>query len=154
MKIANNNTQMIASPREKMLASAPAIPISRNKTTIAVEIKSSNGSSLLIVDFLMPIGWMTAARPISSKILIILLPITLPRSMSVLPLISELIETANSGAPVPKATMVSPINCFDTLKCEATDEAPETSQSAPLIRRTKPTTRSVICNAISIFCFN
>ena len=134
----------MASPREKILASAPAIPISRNKTTIAVEISRSRGNSLLIVVFLILIGWMTAATPMRSRILIILLPMTLPRSMSVLPFMSELIETANSGAPVPNATMVRPINCFDTLKCEATEDAPETSQSAPLMRRIKPTTKSVI----------
>ena len=104
----------------------------------------SRGNSLLMVVFLILIGWMTAATPMRSRILIILLPMTLPRSISVLPLMSELIETANSGAPVPNATMVSPINCFDTLKCEATEDAPETSQSAPLMRRIKPTTKSVI----------
>ncbi len=80
-----------------------------------------------------------------------LLPITLPRSMSVLPLMREEMETASSGAPVPKATMVRPINCFDTLKWEATDDEPDTSQSAPLMRRIKPTISSVICMIISIF---
>ena len=82
-----------------------------------------------------------------------LLPITLPRSMSVLPFMSEVIDTASSGAPVPKATMVRPTNCFDTLKCEATDEAPDTSQSAPLIRKTKPITSINICSIISICLF-
>ena len=144
---------MMASPREKMLASAPAIPISKNKTTRAVDINSRSGSSLLIVVFLIETGWMTAATPISSKMLIMLLPITLPRSISVLPEIRAEIETASSGAPVPKATMVRPINCLLTLKCEATDEEPETSQSAPLIRRTKPMTSNPICNAISMFLF-
>ena len=82
-----------------------------------------------------------------------LLPITLPRSISVLPFMSEVIDTASSGAPVPKATMVRPTNCFDTLKCEATDDEPDTSQSAPLIRKTKPTTSKNICNTISICLF-
>ena len=54
--MANNNTQMIASPREKVLASAPAIPISRKRTTIAVEMSRSRGSSLLIVLFLILMG--------------------------------------------------------------------------------------------------
>ena len=151
--MANNNTQMIASPREKVLASAPAIPISRKRTTIAVEMSRSRGSSLLIVLFLILMGWMSAAIPISRRMLIILLPMTLPRSISVLPFMSEVIDTASSGAPVPKATMVRPTNCFDTLKCEATDDEPDTSQSAPLMRRTKPTTSKNICNTISICLF-
>ena len=79
-----------------------------------------------------------------------LLPMTLPIKMSVLPVMRELKETASSGAPVPKATMVRPTRSLLTLKLDATEEAPSTSQSAPLMRRTKPTTNSKICNAISI----
>lgn len=80
-----------------------------------------------------------------------LLPMTLPRRMSVLPLISDEKETASSGAPVPKATIVRPMRSLLTLKLEATDEAPSTSQSAPLIRKTKPMTSSKICRMISMF---
>ena len=141
----------MASPREKIFASAPAMPTSRNSTTMAVEIRSSSGSSLLIVDFLMRIGRMTAARPIKRRMLMMLLPITLPISMSVLPLTRALIETASSGAPVPKATMVRPISCLETLKCDATDDDPDTNQSAPLIRKMKPTIRRMICIIDSMF---
>ncbi len=56
MKMAKSRTQMIASPREKMLASAPAIPISRKSTTMAVEMRRSRGSSLLMVVFLILMG--------------------------------------------------------------------------------------------------
>ena len=154
MKIANKSTQMIASLREIMFASAPAMLVSKTRTMRAVEIKSRSGSSFEMVDFLILIGLIRAATPISRSMFMILLPITFPRSMSVLPLMSEEIETASSGAPVPIATMVSPINCFDILKFEATDEAPDTSQSAPLIKRTKPMTSKVICSAISICLFD
>ena len=79
-----------------------------------------------------------------------LLPMTLPSNISVLPLMRAEMETANSGAPVPKATMVRPTSCLLILQCEAIEEAPETSQSAPLIRRAKPTISRMICNAIYI----
>jgi len=52
-----------------------------------------------------------------------LLPMTLPRSISVVPFMSEEIETANSGAPVPKAMMVRPMSILLTLKWDATEEA-------------------------------
>lgn len=87
----------------------------------------------------------------SNKTFRMLLPITLPSNISVEPLMRELIETANSGALVPNATMVRPIRSLETLKLAAMDEAPETSQSAPLIRIMKPTIRSMTCNAISIY---
>ncbi len=93
---------------------------------------------------------MTAATPINNKTLMILLPMTLPMRMSVLPLIRDENETASSGAPVPNATMVRPMRSLLTLKLEATDEAPSTSQSAPLISKTKPMIRIRVCNSISI----
>ena len=86
-----------------------------------------------------------------SSTLMMLLPMTLPTRISVLPLMRDEKETASSGAPVPKATMVRPIKSLLTLKLEATEDAPSTSQSAPLIRSTKPSTSSAICNAISMF---
>ncbi len=61
------------------------------------------------------------------------------------------IDTANSGAPVPNATMVRPISCLLTLKFDATEDAPSTSQSAPLISITNPNISSSICPNASIF---
>ena len=116
----------------------------------AVEINSRSGSSLETVSFLTLMGRMTAAMPINSNTLIILLPITLPIRMSVLPLIKDEKETASSGAPVPKATIVRPMRSLLTLKLEATDEAPSTSQSAPLISKTKPMIRIKTCSIISM----
>ena len=98
-------------------------------------------------------GRITAAIPIRSSTLMMLLPITLPTKISVLPLMSEEKETASSGAPVPKATMVRPINSLLTLKLEATEDAPSTNQSAPLISKTKPIMSNATCKIISICLF-
>ena len=136
----NSNKQTRASLREKMLVVASARVVSRTKTMRAVEMRSSRGSSLETVSFLTRMGWMRAATPISRRTLMMLLPMTLPSRMSVLPLMSDEKETASSGAPVPKATMVRPIRSLLTLKLEATEEAPSTSQSAPLMSKTKPST--------------
>ena len=140
----------MASARENELMTASAKLTSRRRTISAVDISRRSGSSLETVSFLTLMGRMTAAIPISKRTLIILLPMTLPMRMSVLPLIRELKETASSGAPVPKATIVRPIRSLLTLKLEATDEAPSTSQSAPLMRKTNPIMSINTCSAISI----
>ena len=127
---------------------------SKNSTTKAVEISKRMGSSFLTVSLLTLIGQNNAPTPMSSKALIILLPITLPSNISVEPEANELIETANSGALVPNATMVRPIKVLETLKLVAIDEAPSTNQSAPLIRMIKPVISSIICNNISMFVFD
>ena len=105
------------------------------------------------VSFLTLMGRMTAAIPMRSNTLIMLLPITLPTRISVLPLMSEEKETASSGAPVPKATMVRPMRSLLTLKLEATEDAPSTSQSAPLISKVKPIISNAICKIISMCLF-
>ena len=142
--------QMIASLREKTLFKASVKLVSRKRTMRAVEMRRRSGSSFDTVSFLTLMGWMTAATPISRRTLIMLLPITLPRRMSVLPLMREEKETASSGAPVPKATIVRPTRSLLTLKLDATDEAPSTKRSAPLIRKMKPIISIKICKNISI----
>ena len=142
---------MMASARENELMIASDKLTSSNRTIKDVEMSSKSGSSLEIVSFWTLMGRMTAAMPMRRRTFKMLLPITLPIKMSVLPLIMDEKETASSGAPVPKAIMVRPIKSLLTLKFEATLDAPSTSQSAPLIRRTKPTMSNVICSAISIF---
>lgn len=140
----------MASAREKVLMIALERVVSKIKTISVVEMSKRSGSSLDTVSFLTLMGRMIAATPISNSTLTILLPITLPIRMSVLPPIKDEKETASSGAPVPKATMVSPIRSLLTLKFDATEEAPFTSQSAPLIRTRKPIIKSKTCNAISM----
>ena len=136
---------MIASAREKVLVMALERDVSRMRTIRAVEIRSKSGNSFDTVSFLTLMGRMTAAMPMSSSTLTMLLPMTLPIKISVLPPMSEEKDTASSGAPVPKATIVRPIRSLLTLKFEATDEAPSTSQSAPLIRSTKPIRSKIAC---------
>ncbi len=114
--------------------------MSRKRKTRPTVVRRRSGSSFEMVFRLILMGLIRAATPIRSKILMILLPITLPRSMSVLPSIIEVMETASSGAPVPKATTVRPTSCLLTLKLDATEDAPSTSQSAPLIKIIKPPT--------------
>ena len=152
--MAKNSRQMIPSVREIVLTSEFMRKVSRNNTTRTVEMRRSSGSSLLTVPFLIRMGRMSAPMPIRRRIFMMLLPITLPSNISVVPLMSAEMETASSGAPVPKATMVRPIKSLLTLKCVAVEDAPSISQSAPLIKITKPTTSSKICNAISMFVFN
>ena len=84
--------------------------------------------------------------PRISKMLVILLPITFPKTISELPLARALIETANSGALVPKATIVNPMSILGTLKFKAVEEAPSTKISAPLIRKIKPSINNKIFN--------
>ncbi len=142
------------SVREIVLISEFMRKVSRNNTTRTVEIRRRSGSSLLTVPFLIVIGRMMAPMPIRSKMFMMLLPMTLPSSISVVPFRREEMETANSGAPVPKATMVRPIRSLLTLKCVAVELAPSINQSAPLIKMTKPTTSSNICKTMSIVCFD
>lgn len=145
---------MMPSAREMVLTSALVRFVSRKSTTRTVEMSKRSGSSLLTVPFLIRIGRMRAPMPMRRRMFKMLLPMTLPRSMSVVPLMSEEMETASSGAPVPKATIVRPIRSLLTLKCEAVELAPSINQSAPLIKIMKPITRSKICNTVSMCVFD
>ena len=127
--------------------------VSRNRKTKPSVVRRRSGSSLEMVFLLTLMGEISAATPIRSRMLMMLLPMTLPSSISVLPLTIEVIETASSGAPVPKATIVRPTSCLDTLKLDATEDVPSTSQSAPLIKITKPPIKSKICNNILVSMF-
>ena len=55
-------------------------------------------------------------------------------------LVSAARPIAASGALVPKETTVSPMMSEGTRSLAAIEEAPSTKKSAPLIRKTKPTT--------------
>ena len=61
----------------------------------------------------------------------LLLPIMLPKTISDKPSYDATEFTTNSGAEVPKATIVNPITRSETLYFLAKDEAPFTSQFAP-----------------------
>ena len=81
-----------------------------------------------------------AVMPSISSTLAVLLPTTLPMAKSGEPLRADITLTVNSGAEVPKATIVSPITKGEILSLAASDEAPRTKPSAPPIKMTKPTT--------------
>ena len=74
---------------------------------------------------------------------------TLPSTISPELESNPLTLTANSGALVPNATIVSPINILETLKFNATFDAPSTNRSAPLISTAKPTTNKIISTNIN-----
>ena len=81
--------------------------------------------------------------PRISKMLAMLLPKMLPMAISELPLKLERTLMINSGAEVPKEITVSPITRSETFSLFAIDEAPETIRSAPLIKKTNPTTKRI-----------
>ena len=58
-------------------------------------------------------------------------------------------DTASSGADVPKATIVSPIIIFGILKFCAIEDAPSTNKSAPFISSINPNTKSNILTKIT-----
>lgn len=142
---------MMASAREKVLMTASDRLTSSSNIISAVDISRSRGSSFETVSLLTLIGWIIDAIPMSRRTLIMLLPKTLPTKISVLPFISEEKETASSGAPVPKATIVRPISSLLTLKFDAMEEAPSTKKSAPLMSKANPVIRSSVCKNISMF---
>ncbi len=83
-------------------------------------------------------GRTTAAHPSTISILKILLPITLPSAIPVLPLSAALTEVASSGSEVPAATMVSPTTASLTPSPLAMAEALSTKRSPPQISAPRP----------------
>lgn len=74
----------------------------------------------------------------------ILLPIIFPMVIPSAPSRLDVIFTTNSGAEVPKATIVSPITISETLSFFASEDAPSTSKSAPFTRMTNPIIKRTI----------
>ena len=96
-------------------------------------------------------GRIRADTPKMSRMLAMLLPTTLPRAMSLLPLTPAEILTNSSGADVPKATTVSPTAVGDTCSPLASRAAPSTKRSAPLIRTTKPSNSKSEATNMTVF---
>ena len=106
---------------------------------------TKNGKSLLI-RILSTVNVPTNAEtPTTANILKILLPITLPKDIALVPANAEVIETAASGALVPNATIVKPTIIVGIFKLYATLLAPSTNTSAPLIKSTNPIMRKIAC---------
>lgn len=109
-----------------------------------VEI-TKNGKSLLI-NILSTVNVPSNAEtPITAKILKMLLPITLPKDIALVPANAEVMDTAASGALVPNATMVNPTIMVGIFKLYATLLAPSTNTSAPLIKSTNPMISKITC---------
>lgn len=71
------------------------------------------------------------------RILVMLDPITLPATISELPILTDAIEEASSGRDVPKATTVTPMIKGDIPKLSPIFSAELTNQSLDLIKTNK-----------------
>ena len=81
---------------------------------------------------------MRADIPSINRMLAMLLPKIFPIAISVLPFADAKILTMNSGADVPKETIVNPITMGEIFRLFAIEEAPSTRRPAPFIRSTNP----------------
>ena len=108
------------------------------QTSKAMEDRMHRGISFCNVFRVTAIGANSAVQPTIISVLKILLPTTLPMAISALPFRAEDTLTVNSGADVPKATIVSPITILGMRKRLATDAAPSVSQFAPNRMRRSP----------------
>ena len=100
------------------------------QTSKAMEDRMHRGISFCNVFRVTAIGANSAVQPTIISVLKILLPTTLPMAISALPFRAEDTLTVNSGADVPKATIVSPITILGMRKRLATDAAPSVSPFA------------------------
>ncbi len=107
----------------------PSKPKKRKKINAVVISKKSPSRLNNFGDVVM--GRIMAVPPRINPRLKILEPITFPIDISDCCVKAALMVTANSGADVPKATMVSPIIKSETFKVWAISDAESTSQSAP-----------------------
>src|SRR5574344_1975510 len=105
--------------------------LSDNRRNKAIADKTVKGTCIHVVALSTVKGRMSADSPKIPKILKILLPTRFPKAISELSSREEKMFTTNSGADVPKATIVKPIIISETRKRLATDEAPSTKILAP-----------------------
>ena len=105
-----------------------------NKAVTPKEI----GISLQAVDDCTVIGKTNPEMPRIINRLKLLLHRALPTMISEYPSTDPITLTTNSGADVPKATMVKPIARSDTLNFLAKEEAPSTRAFAPKIKQINP----------------
>ncbi len=111
MKAANPASRTKPSVRLIMLPFKDNVPKpSMHNTNRSSEAATAKGMSLRTVERDMTIGATMAVHPTMSIVLRILLPTTLPTARSGVPFSAETRLTKSSGADVPAATIVSPIN--------------------------------------------
>ena len=83
---------------------------------------------------------MSAAVPITNKILKILLPTIFPMAIPAFPFLAAVTDVTSSGSDVPNATIVRPINRSLIPKNLAISVAPLTAKSLPITTITPPST--------------
>jgi hypothetical protein len=116
----------------------PITPSTKRSTAAPIEI----GISRLATSFCTTMGDMIAHIPTTTKRLKRLDPITLLIAIVSEPLRPADTLDASSGSEVPIATTVRPMIIEGTRSFFAIPELPSTKKSAPLIRNTKPITKS------------
>src|SRR5690554_6679287 len=84
-----------------------------------------------------------AEMPNMRRILAMLLPIILPSTKSALPEAAAFKLTANSGAPVAKATTVKPITTDEIRHFVPKRSTPFKNNSAPVISAARPTIKNM-----------
>ena len=128
--------------RDRVFSSIPGTNLSFASNSSIKAAKMPNGMSRRWVVRSMAKGRMAADTPRMSRMLAILLPTTLPKATSPLPLRAEEMPTNSSGADVPMPTMVRPMMKFEILArwAIATDES--TKKSADSSNSPSPTTRN------------
>ena len=112
------------------------------------------GISLLTVALLTSKGAITAHTPKINRVLEILEPIILPKAMPELPLTLAKVLMTNSGAEVPKATIVKPIKKLEMPNFVAIDEDPSIIISATLIKKINPKINKIIVRNIENLRFS
>ena len=74
---------------------------------------SKGTSSFMISRSIRKVPTARAVNPSTSRILVILDPMTLPTTISLAPLSTDITDVVSSGNDVPKATNVTPITNGD-----------------------------------------
>ena len=139
MKIIKKQMRIIPSILVMLEKESPSISMSFASVPSTTAANRLNGISFITVFFFAVRGYIIAARPSIKSMFAMLLPKIFPIAISVFPFMLANILTINSGADVPKATMVRPITMFEIFNFFATDADPLTNKSAPFISIKKPT---------------
>ena len=108
------------------------------------------GISLLIILFLILMGFIIELIPITKKIFAIHEPIILPNEISGLFCKAAPNDIANSGAEVPKATIINEIIIDEIPIFAAVFDVPSTNTSEPFHRNIIPIMNDGIDRATSI----
>ena len=136
--MAKKPSNINPSVRLMTLAAPPSSNISLAQTRSIKAESTHSGISLANVPLPMGIGATMAVHPTIIRVLKILLPTTLPIANPALPLKEDNKLITNSGAEVPRATIVRPITRLEMLNRLATDAAPSVSALAPHKISSKP----------------